>query len=948
MFFGFVFIAFLPGFLFLRFLLSIKMGIIEMLAFSYFMSMALISLFIMPISMVLTDVHVTVILFINSVVAISAIAKLKQKRGLESNDTETRSNDSKMLVIFSLIFFLNLVYNVASKIGIDGSLLIDWDHGMYLSIITSMSKGLPAMNLLRSGLSVGPEMAFFPHFYFYGVILDFTKIPVFYLVMFINALTHGLFTVAVYSVSYRLFRDNRAAIVSSFLLSLGSELYWIMQYVGLSFPATQQVPFNLYLGTAVPFDLTNGSVNVPSLGMDSIAKGFHHLPSLALCLLFIYFLSHFWERRRIALFGSALICLLPILPSQPLVFLFFVLSFLLVLPIALLYQKNNLRRVLPLVALGVLFVIIWFIALGVIGSEQFMIYTRYYPIWKTIACLFLYLGAPSIPFFLGLRYADIKNKATSVLLLSWISVCLFFILFTDLYHDILEGSWHGYFVYFSLQVPFMMFAGLGLSKLSQGLFHKINPRKDFLGKIIKSAGYSLMASVLVMGLIPHVQYYNSWVARSGSFWRTHSFQISTNELRAYEWINLNTAENSVFLANPDNWALSFFTGRSVVTTDRGISKNDERIVDVKTIFASASLRGTLLLLSKYGVNYVIISSIEKEAFGSHLGKFYSFPEHFSLKFSNEEINIIKVISLELPPTIATSLTITVDNMSKAKSQPIRVAGLLSRNDTGKGIENMIVTAEQYPQYQLAKGLSFSFDEGSSSICYDRSNNGNNGIIHGASWVSGKSNAALSFDGVDDYVEVPHSMSLSPAHEIRIDLWLSIAQYGDFKRILAKSPCPTSDYGLLLYSKSIYFFVTIGGIEYKSPLSKLLNLNTWYHVVCTYENGDKVRLYIDEEEQGNGTDATGTLDNHSGSLLLGTDCGSFFSGTMDELRIFNEATYSLNNRTDDNGYYEFQVVSEIAGSAKYRVRFDGYCLENQEFLACTSSEIALSWSEVAGE
>jgi len=51
---------------------------------------------------------------------------------------------------------------------------------------------------------------------------------------------------------------------------------------------------------------------------------------------------------------------------------------------------------------------------------------------------------------------------------------------------------------------------------------------------------------------------------------------------------------------------------------------------------------------------------------------------------------------------------------------------------------------------------YSFDDCSAK---DLSGNGNDGIIYGAKCVDGKFGKALSFDGVNDYVEVPHDESL---------------------------------------------------------------------------------------------------------------------------------------------------------------------------------------------
>ena len=64
-----------------------------------------------------------------------------------------------------------------------------------------------------------------------------------------------------------------------------------------------------------------------------------------------------------------------------------------------------------------------------------------------------------------------------------------------------------------------------------------------------------------------------------------------------------------------------------------------------------------------------------------------------------------------------------------------------------------------------------FDEGSGNIARDSSGNDNNGTVYGASWTTGVNATALSYDGEDDYVEVPHSDSLNVTDEITIEAWM---------------------------------------------------------------------------------------------------------------------------------------------------------------------------------
>ena len=64
-----------------------------------------------------------------------------------------------------------------------------------------------------------------------------------------------------------------------------------------------------------------------------------------------------------------------------------------------------------------------------------------------------------------------------------------------------------------------------------------------------------------------------------------------------------------------------------------------------------------------------------------------------------------------------------------------------------------------------------FDEGRGAEAEDSSGLGNNATIEGgAKWVDGKFDKALSLDGSDDYVEIPHDDSLNVGAEHTIALW----------------------------------------------------------------------------------------------------------------------------------------------------------------------------------
>ena len=70
---------------------------------------------------------------------------------------------------------------------------------------------------------------------------------------------------------------------------------------------------------------------------------------------------------------------------------------------------------------------------------------------------------------------------------------------------------------------------------------------------------------------------------------------------------------------------------------------------------------------------------------------------------------------------------------------------------------------------------WNFDQGSGTIAYDSSGYNNHGTIYGASWTSGKVNGALSFDGLNDYVDCGNNETLDPTQGATIEAWVNFNQ-----------------------------------------------------------------------------------------------------------------------------------------------------------------------------
>ena len=192
-----------------------------------------------------------------------------------------------------------------------------------------------------------------------------------------------------------------------------------------------------------------------------------------------------------------------------------------------------------------------------------------------------------------------------------------------------------------------------------------------------------------------------------------------------------------------------------------------------------------------------------------------------------------------------------------------------------------------------KGLVgyWRFDEETGSTAKDSSPYGNDGTIYGATRVRGIIGKALSFDGVDDYVEVPDSESLDITDEITIEVWVKPA-------IDLTSDLTTSSwfvykyqtYYLYYHQNGFLSFYTAGTSPSETTFPTTFNANTWYHIVGTFDsNTGTKKLFINGENVKTETGITGTISTTDYNVYIsGAYHNRPFNGTIDEVRIYNRA------------------------------------------------------------
>lgn len=201
-------------------------------------------------------------------------------------------------------------------------------------------------------------------------------------------------------------------------------------------------------------------------------------------------------------------------------------------------------------------------------------------------------------------------------------------------------------------------------------------------------------------------------------------------------------------------------------------------------------------------------------------------------------------------------------------------------------------------------LWLTFDEEAGNIAYDYSGKGNNGTIYGALRVKSPFNRALSFDGVDDYVNCGNILNFEGNAPYTLAVWFNsfYPTYG-WPRVISREIFSPNRNGYLIYiEKSNNLIGTerwVNGTAVR--ITTRVIFNVWNFAVATYD-GSKLRFYLNGNKIAEAND-TRSMITFSANLTIG--CAStmydFFYGIIDEVMIFNRA---LSDAEISRLYYDY--------------------------------------------
>jgi uncharacterized repeat protein (TIGR01451 family) len=244
-----------------------------------------------------------------------------------------------------------------------------------------------------------------------------------------------------------------------------------------------------------------------------------------------------------------------------------------------------------------------------------------------------------------------------------------------------------------------------------------------------------------------------------------------------------------------------------------------------------------------------------------------------------------------------SITLTVNVASNAPSAVTNVARVTGGGQTNTSNDTASdPTAIVYPLVS-----SYSFEEGVGTTTADAAGNNPGLLVSGLAWTTtGKIGKALSFDGVNDHVDLGNGPTLQITGSLSISAWIFQTGVGSLNSdaaIVSKKEMDAKRIGFQLDTskdqgpRGLAFRLGTG----RRFGSTTIQMNRWYHVVGVYDAAARtIHVYVngvlDDSTKGyvapSGSQLNSSLNAYIGKRA--STNGYEFKGTIDEVRIYNRA------------------------------------------------------------
>lgn len=260
--------------------------------------------------------------------------------------------------------------------------------------------------------------------------------------------------------------------------------------------------------------------------------------------------------------------------------------------------------------------------------------------------------------------------------------------------------------------------------------------------------------------------------------------------------------------------------------------------------------------------------------------------------------------------------------------------VLDKVEVSGGKVNLAETLEGADLPQSSNIEAFWKFEESSGAIGDETSNNNNGTYNGNLYrQGGKVGYALGFDG-NDYVVIPGFGNVAPTDEVTISAWVKV---GAIKNQDLFSFYPLVDQNRITVHMPWEDFIHW---QFGKPLNGVTTVfpeevvGKWQHFAFVASaSGNFYKIYRNGVEEAVKT-GMNSFERYSGDWYIGGRPGSNFTGTIDEVIVWDKAlSGSEISSLQDPSVYELRYYS----SGTMRIKFDGGITQRWKSYAIVGEE-----------
>lgn len=190
---------------------------------------------------------------------------------------------------------------------------------------------------------------------------------------------------------------------------------------------------------------------------------------------------------------------------------------------------------------------------------------------------------------------------------------------------------------------------------------------------------------------------------------------------------------------------------------------------------------------------------------------------------------------------------------------------------------------------------YKFDESTGIAAADSSGTATGTLTNGVAWTTGKQNAGVSLDGVDDYVATNSDLSTDLGGTASLAAWIKTTQVGSDTFWAAPGLAGVEKHW---DSNDIFWGIINGsghigvqaGDDTAATSSSVINDGLWHHVAFTRNSASgQLKVYVDGVLQTTATGGLGartTPFNSIGRIENTAGPAAMFAGSLDEVRVYN--------------------------------------------------------------